>query len=477
MTDIYNKFMDTAESRRMFSPGDRILLSLSAGKDSMALLDLMLRHGKAMELEFGIFHLNHLTRGRETDMDEALVRDKSEKEGIPFFGRKFDFRSGKIAGVSFEEQARDVRYAILNEICRIERYNKIATAHNSRDNVETLLMRIFSGTGLFGLRGISHINGKIIRPLLDISPDEIYSYLKERKIEWREDSSNSGNDYLRNYTRNIIIPAVTERFPDAEYNINRLAGHADENENLISFLAGCVNPEWLIETETGHFISTSRFSQNIPFVKYMLSRTILSNYGLRLNSAIFDEIIRRYKTGKSHQILYCKGELVIRKSLRDGKTGIEIADLTKKKQVPDKWEYKLKIENQFSIFITELDRYLNCRKSCYEEFTGKRSDSSYIFLKMPDNVKHIILRNRRDGDRIVLEKGSKKIKELMIEKKLDTGTKKSVPLIVINDEIAAYLPGAVESYPDRVSCNFWIDDCTDNMFVFYFADSADFNII
>lgn len=477
MTDIYNKFMETAESRKMLSPGDRVLLSLSAGKDSMALLDLMLRYRKHIDFELGIFHLNHLTRGIESDKDEALVRDKAEKAGLPFWGRKFDFKSGRIPGISFEEQARDVRYGMLSEICAAEGYNKIAIAHNSRDNVETILMRIFSGTGIFGLRGISYMTGNIIRPLLDISPEEIYSHLKENKIEWREDSTNAENDYLRNYIRNVIIPVVTERFPDAEDNINRLAAHADENESLLSFFAGCVNPGWLTETSEGHFIATAAFSRNIPLVKYMLSRALITHYGLRLNSAIFNEIIRRYETQKSNLTLYCKGNIQISKIQRDGKAGIEITDLTKRKPVSDKWGYELSIENQSSIFIPEINRYLNCRKSFYDEFLRQKADSGYVFIKIPDNVKHIQFRNRRDGDRISLENGMKKIKELMIEKKLDTGTKKSVPLIVINDEIAAYLPGAVESYPDRVSCNFWVDDCTENMFVFYFTDLPDFNII
>jgi len=183
MADIYNKFKETIETRNLITPGDSILLALSAGKDSMAMLDLMLRYKENVSLKLGIFHLNHLTRGIDSDNDAALVRVKAAEYGIPFYECTFDFKTSGITGISFEEQARDVRYNMINSIISSEGFNKAATAHNSMDNVETLLMRIFSGTGIFGLRGINHINGNIIRPLLDIYPDEIYSYLHYKNIQ------------------------------------------------------------------------------------------------------------------------------------------------------------------------------------------------------------------------------------------------------------------------------------------------------
>jgi len=477
MTDIYSKFMYTLNIRNLISPGDKILLSLSAGKDSMAMLELMLRYRETVTVNLGIFHLNHLTRGIDSDDDAAFVRGKAGEYGISFYERKFDFNSCRIPGISFEEQARDVRYGMIKDIIFSEGFNKAATAHNSLDNVETILMRIFSGTGIFGLRGINYINGNIIRPLLDVSPDEIYSYLKDRNIQWREDRSNSDNDYQRNYIRNLVFPAITARFPDAAKNITKLSEHAEENENLLSFLSDSINPDWVIETDSGHFISTDRFTDNIPFIKYILSRTLYSHYNIRLNSVIFDEIIRKFKSQKSNLPLYEKEKIIISKIFRDNKSGIEITDTTRRKLLPDKWEYNLKIENSVSIFITELDRYLNYRTSCSEEYNRLKNENNYTFISIPSEVCLVQLRNRRDGDRISLEKGIKKIKELMIEKKLDTRTKKSVPLIVIDGEIAAYLPGVTGPYPDRVSCNFWINDCTKNMFVFYFTDEPDFNII
>lgn len=477
MTDIYNKFRETVETRKMIFQDDRILLSLSAGKDSMAMLDLMLRYKEIVHFELGIFHLNHLTRGIDSDNDEALVKKKSAEYKIPVYTREFDFKSGKIPGISFEEHARNVRYDMLNEIMLSDNFNKTATAHNSKDNVETLLMRIFNGTGIYGLKGISYINKNIIRPLLDIYPDEIYSYLEERGIPWREDNSNSDNNYHRNYIRNIIIPSITKTFPDAEENINRLSKHAEENEYLLSFFAEKLSPGWLIETDSGHFISTEKFSDNIPFIKYMISRALYSHYGIRLNSGQFDEITRRIKSEKSNLTLYEKGDILISKSLHNNKNGIIISDKNRIKHVADRWEYELKIENINSVFITELDRYLNYRRSSYTEFISLKKDSRYIFIKLPVATTAIQLRNRRAGDRIALQNGLKKIKELMIEKKLDINTKKRVPLIVIDGQIAAFLPGVVRSYPDRVSCNFWVDHCTENMFVFYFTEVPDFNII
>ena len=476
MTDIYNKFKETVETRNLIFPGDKLLLSLSAGKDSMAMLDLILRHNETVPIKIGIFHLNHLMRGVDSDNDASLVRDKAVECGVPFYERRFNFKTCKIPGRSFEEHARDVRYAMIDDIMNSEGFNKAVTAHNSQDNIETLLMRIFSGTGIFGLRGISYNTGNIIRPLLDIYPDEIYSYLKNRNLQWREDLSNSDNEYKRNYIRNIIFPAITKKFPDAAENIARLSRHAEENENLLSFLSDRINQNCITGTDSGHFIITEGLVDNIPFIKYMLSRTLFFNYNIRLNSVIFEEIIRKFKSPKSNLPLYQKDNIIIKKVFRDKKNGIEITDKTKIINPPEKWEYNLNNESNASILITEIDRYLNYRRSCFEDFTRLKEDKRFIFINIPENTRSIQLRNRRDGDRILLEKGTKKIKELMIEKKLDTRTKKSVPLIVIDGEIAAYLPGIIGPYPDRVSCNFWINDCTKNMFVFYFTDLPDFNI-
>lgn len=477
MADIYLKFLETVKTRELISSGDSILLALSAGKDSMAMLDLMLRFRDAVSIRIGIFHLNHLTRGLDSDNDAIFVKEKADGYGISFYENTFDFKANRIPGISFEEQARDIRYKMIDSLMTSEKFNKAATAHNSRDNVETVLMRIFSGTGIFGLKGISHRNDYLIRPLLDISPDEIYLYLKEKNISWREDISNSDNHYRRNYIRNIVIPLVTDKFPDAEYNINRLSRNAEENENLLSYFSGIINPDWLTKTESGHFINTGNFYTNLPFIKYMISRALLSQYSIRLNSKIFDEIIRRFQSPKSNQVLYEKENIVVFKTLRYQKPGIEILNRLNSKISPDSWDYDLKIEKSVSIFIREIGRYLNYRQSCFEEFASYKKEKKYIFLNIPDGASITQLRNRKDGDRIALEKGYKKIKELMIEKKLDTVTKKSVPLIVINDEIAAYLPGVIGPYPDRVSCNFWIKECSKNIFVFYFTDLPDFNII
>ncbi len=477
MNNIYTKFVSAVESRKMILPGDRILLSLSAGKDSMAMLDLMQEYRKSVHFDMGVFHLNHLTRGIESDSDADFVRDKSSLLNVSFFGMSFDFKKGKISGTSFEEQARDVRYSMLTEICESNGYNKIAIAHNSNDNAETVLMRIFSGTGIYGLRGISRVTGKIIRPILDITPDEIYSYLKEKKIGWREDHTNAENLYLRNYTRNVIIPAVKEKFHEAEKNINRLAELADENENLLSFLAGTVNPGWMSKTGTGIRISVEGFQDNIPFIKYMLSRGLISEFGIKLNTSILNEITRRFLTEKSNLTLYEKDNIQISKRMRENGTLIEIADLTKMKPLPEEWEYDLPVKDKYSVFIPETGKYINYRLVGNDEYHKIKKTISGVFIRSDAANTVLKLRNRRDGDRIRLENGTKKIKDLMIEKKLDINTKKSVPLLIVNGEVAAYLPGAVESYPDRVSCNFWVDHCTESMFVFYFTDLPEFDII
>ncbi|HPD78502.1 MAG TPA: tRNA lysidine(34) synthetase TilS, partial [Spirochaetota bacterium] len=226
MPDIFSKFTHTVKTHSLIDSGDRILLSLSAGKDSMAMLDLMMRYRQIINFDIAIFHLNHMMRGQDAFLDEDFVCEKARSLKIIAYIRQYDFNSQTPQGISFEEHARNVRYSMLSEIASLENFNKIATAHNKSDNAETLLMRIFLGTGIYGLKGIEYTSGNIIRPMLDLMPEEIYSYLRENSIAWREDLSNEDCTYSRNYIRNKIMPLVTERFADAISNIIKISAHA-----------------------------------------------------------------------------------------------------------------------------------------------------------------------------------------------------------------------------------------------------------
>ncbi|HOQ12170.1 MAG TPA: tRNA lysidine(34) synthetase TilS [Spirochaetota bacterium] len=469
MPDIFSKFTHTVKTHSLIDSGDRILLSLSAGKDSMAMLDLMMRYRQIINFDIAIFHLNHMMRGQDAFLDEDFVCEKARSLKIIAYIRQYDFNSQTPQGISFEEHARNVRYSMLSEIASLENFNKIATAHNKSDNAETLLMRIFLGTGIYGLKGIEYTSGNIIRPMLDLMPEEIYSYLRENSIAWREDLSNKDCTYSRNYIRNKIMPLVTERFADAISNIIKISAHAKENEQLLDLLYKKSFPDTVFMENNSLYILTDTFKNDSALIKYKLGREIYRRYGFKFKQSIFDEILKRYNLPKTNILLYQNNDFIIRKSLYKEKKCIVIENNSQLENF-HKWEYDISLFNNGNIFITEIKRYFYFEKTDFNDFIQNKGRKDLIFMALPDSEKSITLRNRRDGDRILLESGTKKIKDLMIEKKLDIKIKERIPLIIVGREIAAYIPSAITEVENRVSCNFWVKSDSDLIYKFYFKD-------
>ena len=166
----------------------KLLLCLSAGKDSAALLDIMIRLRETFNFYLSVFHLNHSMRGSESDADESLAALWARKYALRFFSRKYVFSEKEKSG--FEENARRVRYAFISEILSAENFDHAVTAHSLSDQAETVLMRIFRGSSVAGLRSLKPVSGNILHPLLCLSSGEIYRYLEIRNIVYSEDFSN-----------------------------------------------------------------------------------------------------------------------------------------------------------------------------------------------------------------------------------------------------------------------------------------------
>lgn len=215
-TDVLSRFSSFLEP--LAPRGDRVLLTVSGGQDSMTMADLFLRAGIAV----GIAHCNFGLRGADSLRDEAFVRAYAERAGVPCYVRGFDTRAyAEREGLSIQVAARDLRYGWFEEIRRAEGFDWIATAHHLNDHTETLLHHLFKGTGIRGLRGIPVKNGRIIRPLLFLTKEEILRYIAERGIIFVEDDSNQSLKYTRNFLRHRVIPLLEEAYPGL---VRRLEG-------------------------------------------------------------------------------------------------------------------------------------------------------------------------------------------------------------------------------------------------------------
>ena len=454
--DIYSRVADYIAGNELLLKGERVLLSMSAGKDSMMLLNVFLRLKQDLPLDFGIFHLNHMMRAEESDEDEKFIAEIAGAANIRLFSFKFDFTNNMPQGSSFEEFARLKRYELLEHVRTENNFHKIATAHNRDDNIETILMRIFTGTGIHGLTGIKPQRGNIIRPLLFLSTEEIYEYLRENKIQWREDSSNRDGKYLRNFVRNTLLPEIKTRFENAGDALLSLSSIAGEYSLIIDEFLENSGKQYALENNSV-VIENEKCINNKKLFKYIISKAIREKFGLFVTEDILEEIFKKAVANKSHLLLYENSNLSIKKTLKNNKKVIVISRNIEYKFNISEWEYRIDInhEGEGRIFLKEISKTIHFKLVDYNYFL-KNKNQHGVFVSLDNDHNEIIIRNRRDGDRIKLEHGSKKIKDLLIENKLEKHVKDSVPLIVVNAGIAAFMPVIMGVSSNRVASDFHV---------------------
>ena len=225
---MFQKFAAYINRYNLIAEGDRLVLALSGGIDSMVLADLLLKSKE----QFVAAHCNFHLRGEEFDGDEKFVREYAEKNGIQCFVKHFDTEQyATEQGISIEMAARDLRYAWFEELRQQLSYDKIAVAHHADDQAETFFINLLRGAGLRGLKGMQPQNGVIIRPLLWASREQIHQYAVENQILWREDHTNAETIYLRNKIRNQLLPVFDELHPEARQGLYKSLEHlASEND-------------------------------------------------------------------------------------------------------------------------------------------------------------------------------------------------------------------------------------------------------
>ena len=235
---IKEKVEKTILKYDLIENGDKIMLGVSGGPDSMCMLnilkDLQNTNLKKLNYEIIVAHVNHMIR-EEAIEDEKYVEDYCKKNNIEFYSKSIDIpKIVNTKKIGEEEAGRIARYEFFDELLEKTKANKIAIAHNKNDRVETVLMNELRGSGLSGLKGIEPRRGKYIRPLIEIEREEIEKYCEENKLEPRIDKTNFENIHTRNKLRNCLIPYIKKEFnPNIIETINRLSEIVTEQEKYI----------------------------------------------------------------------------------------------------------------------------------------------------------------------------------------------------------------------------------------------------
>lgn len=435
MTNLFKK---TVKKYNLIKKGDRILIGLSGGADSVCLALLLREIKEEYDLTLSAVHINHLLRGEEADRDMNFCIDFCEKIGIPLKVYKEDIKSGaKSAKKGIEEFAREKRY----EIFKAESKNgKIATAHNLDDVAETLIFNITRGASLKGISSIPAKRDNIIRPLIETPREKIEQYLKEKNQTFVVDSTNNKNDYSRNKIRNLVIPVLKEINPAFLESVLRIKlTSEDYNEYFYE------NSQKLYKEN----ISASELlkkpkAEVFEFIKYF----VFEQSGLKLDSFHLEKCFSVLKDGG-------KTSLPESKSFTVKNNKLFIEDGIK----PEPEEFSILVgesvvKTPYNIYTFEKTdiEYFKNNKNVYNLFLNSIIDCDKI-------CDSLILRNRRAGDTVKLKNRPKKqIKSLYNEKKIVPENRFKLAVLESAGEIIwAEGIGVCDKYlPDKNSKNLLI---------------------
>jgi tRNA(Ile)-lysidine synthase len=305
----FNQF---AEQQFPHLRSQRVLLAVSGGPDSIALLHLF----AANTSHIAVAHCNFSLRGAESDQDEAFVKQICSELAIHCYSKRFETAQyATEQSMSIQVAARNLRYEWFNELLAEHQFDRIATAHHLDDNVETVLLNMVRGTGMKGLSGIPVQNGPLIRPLLFATKKQLIAYLDVNRHPYRKDASNEENKYTRNKMRNTILPQLLELNPQAGDHINELSRHARFAYSLIKEKTEKLASQYLSAGAQSAVLTYTTISLDTfaPFYLYEL----IAPYGF--NPTQCETIHENFTAGKSgsrflsdtHELLSDRETLII----------------------------------------------------------------------------------------------------------------------------------------------------------------------
>ena len=443
------KVLQTIHRYQLLNEGDQVLVALSGGPDSVALLLVLREFKERLSLGLSAAHVNHQLRGEESDQDEQFVCDLCRQLAIPIEVRHVDTRCAvRESGENLESCARRLRYDFLFEVAARQE-SRVATGHTLNDQAETFLMKLVRGAGPAGLSGISPLRINllgtrekslsviVVRPLLETRRQGVLDYLEDQNQTYRVDSSNQDLSLDRNWVRHQLIPLLEERLNPALLETlqrsTELFGEVEE------FLAR-QGKEAFKRCRSGGARATRlriRALEDLPAIvqKEVVRRAIATSKGdLRdINLKHVEEILQLSRTLSGKQT-HLPGGLRVQREFEDLRFTLE--------PPPGPFSYPLKVPGE--IYIKEISKCVEARMrhACREnkrareqEKEGEKGREESVWIKW--SGEDLTVRNRRPGDvyRSSLKSGEKKLKELFQKCRIPKSQRDRLVVVEGNNEI------------------------------------------
>lgn len=428
---MLRKVCDYIKQNKMVEMGDRIVVGVSGGADSVCLLYVLFEICIKYEIKIIVVHVNHGIRGIDADRDEQFVKELCSKLDIEYHSFYADVK--KIAredNLTEEEAGRQVRYQAFYEVSKQNKCNKIAIAHNRNDNAETVLFHLFRGSGMKGLTGIEPIRSMktdseeitVIRPLLCIERQEIEEYLKEKKISYQTDSTNLLNDYSRNKIRNQVLTYVTKEInQNAIKHIDGAASQLREtweflNKYILQRYAALVNREG-----QSYLVTTQQLKKEDIVIQRGIIRKILENLAGNLKdleAKHVEQIISLYhkQVGRYIHLPY---DIIARRGYNEIEFYIDKNRGETGNQVELQME-PMVVTIPGKLFLSKQGVYLETSVIDYKKnsIIPKNCCTKWFDYDKIENA--VVIRTRNEGDYIQINHlgGRKKIKDYFIDQKI-----------------------------------------------------------
>jgi len=432
----------------MLKPKDSVVIGVSGGPDSVALLHVLFLIAPRFSLKLGVAHLNHCLRRNDSDKDAQFVEVLAKRYDLPCYTHKKDVRKYRIENkLSIEEAARRVRYNFLNSVANTMKYNKIAVGHHSDDNAELILMNLFRGSGTQGLSGIPPVRDqKIIRPMIELNRSEIIDFLNQNKLEYVSDASNTDTKYFRNRVRHELIPLLKTAYnPKISETLNRLSSIIRSEEEWIYDVVYPFYEKTVLDAQENYIIlSVSMLNQYHPALQRRIFRMAIEKIKGDLRrirfvhiSSVIGLLEKRSAYGKADlpdhiRILRNRDELCVFKEKHMS------IDVSETHLHWDTFTFEYLIEKLESVFIKEIGAYIKFTEMRMEKVPDYRYAGQYTSFFDKDNLSFpMVIRNFRPGDAFqpLGVGGTQKLKKFFIDRKVPRSDRIKCPILLSRGKI------------------------------------------